>query len=105
MSNKGIYIATSESDSGKSLITLGLMSMLLGKTAKVGYFRPIVEDSEEGLQLIAQKMMDAVVGVISAAKNDDANCQLALDMNVYRIKNTLAPIIAKQCYEAISVYC
>ena len=48
MSNKGIYIATSESDSGKSLITLGLMSMLLGKTAKVGYFRPIVEDSEEG---------------------------------------------------------
>jgi len=48
MSNKGIYIATSESNSGKSLITLGLMSMLLGKTAKVGYFRPIAEDSEEG---------------------------------------------------------
>lgn len=48
MNNKGIYIATGESDSGKSLITLGLMSMLLGKTARVGYFRPIVEDSEEG---------------------------------------------------------
>lgn len=48
MSNKGIYIATSETDSGKSLITLGLMSMLLGKTARVGYFRPIVEDSAEG---------------------------------------------------------
>lgn len=48
MSNKGIYIATSETDSGKSLITLGLMSMLLGKTARVGYFRPIVEDSDDG---------------------------------------------------------
>ena len=46
--NKAIYIATSEQNSGKSIITLGLMSMLIGKTAKVGYFRPIVEDFEEG---------------------------------------------------------
>jgi len=46
--NKAIYIATSESNSGKSIITLGLMSMLIGKTAKVGYFRPIIEDFEEG---------------------------------------------------------
>jgi phosphate acetyltransferase len=33
---------------GKSIITLGLMSMLIGKTAKVGYFRPIIEDFEDG---------------------------------------------------------
>lgn len=46
--NKAIYIATSEQNSGKSIITLGLMSMLIGKTAKVGYFRPIIEDFEEG---------------------------------------------------------
>lgn len=46
--NKAIYIATSEENSGKSIITLGLMSMLIGKTAKVGYFRPIIEDFEEG---------------------------------------------------------
>jgi len=46
--NKAIYIATSEESSGKSIITLGLMSMLMGRTAKVGYFRPIVEDFEEG---------------------------------------------------------
>lgn len=46
--NKAIYIATSEENSGKSVITLGLMSMLIGKTAKVGYFRPIVEDFENG---------------------------------------------------------
>lgn len=46
--NKAIYIATIEENSGKSVITLGLMSMLMGKTAKVGYFRPIVEDFEEG---------------------------------------------------------
>ena len=46
--NKAIYIATSEGGSGKSIITLGLMSILIGKTAKVGYFRPIVEDFEDG---------------------------------------------------------
>jgi phosphate acetyltransferase len=45
--NKAIYIATSEEDSGKSIVTLGLMSTLIGKTAKVGYFKPIVEDFEE----------------------------------------------------------
>lgn len=46
--SKSIYIATSEPSSGKSIVTLGLMSMLIGKTAKVGYFRPIIEDIEEG---------------------------------------------------------
>ena len=46
--SKGIYVATIEPNSGKSVIVLGLMRMLLGKTAKVGYFRPIIEDLEEG---------------------------------------------------------
>ena len=46
--SKGIYVATIEPNSGKSVIVLGLMRMLLGKTAKVGYFRPIIEDLDEG---------------------------------------------------------
>lgn len=46
--NKAIYIATSEAHSGKSLVTLGLMRMMLGKTAKVGYFRPIIDDVKKG---------------------------------------------------------
>ncbi len=44
--SKGIYVATIEPNSGKSIVVLGLMRMLLGKTAKVGYFRPIIEDLE-----------------------------------------------------------
>ncbi|MFD2827813.1 phosphate acetyltransferase [Leeuwenhoekiella polynyae] len=44
--NKGIYIATLEPNSGKSIVSLGLMRTLLGKTAKVGYFRPIIDDSK-----------------------------------------------------------
>jgi len=46
--NKAIYIATSEANTGKSIVALGLMSMLLGKTAKVGYFRPIIDDVKKG---------------------------------------------------------
>ncbi|MGO4911872.1 phosphate acetyltransferase [Leeuwenhoekiella sp. W20_SRS_FM14] len=42
--SKGIYIATIEPNSGKAIISLGLMRTLLGKTAKVGYFRPIIDD-------------------------------------------------------------
>nr|WP_321226185.1 phosphate acetyltransferase [uncultured Psychroserpens sp.] len=46
--NKAIYIATTEPNSGKSLISLGLMQLLLGKAAKVGYFRPIIDDLKAG---------------------------------------------------------
>ncbi|HEX9825933.1 MAG TPA: phosphate acetyltransferase, partial [Flavobacteriaceae bacterium] len=46
--SKGVYVATIEANSGKSIVVLGLMRMLLGKTAKVGYFRPIIEDVEAG---------------------------------------------------------
>src|SRR5690606_33740497 len=46
--NKGIYIATTEPNIGKSIISLGLMQSLLGKAAKVGYFRPIVDDFKPG---------------------------------------------------------
>lgn len=46
--NKAIYIATIEANSGKSILTLGLMRLLLGKMARVGYFRPIIDDYPEG---------------------------------------------------------
>ncbi|MEO5790172.1 MAG: phosphate acetyltransferase [Gelidibacter sp.] len=46
--NKGIYIATTEPNIGKSIISLGLMQSLLGKAAKVAYFRPIIDDFKPG---------------------------------------------------------
>ncbi len=46
--SKAIYVATTEPNSGKSIVSLGLMHLLLGKTAKVGYFRPIVDDLADG---------------------------------------------------------
>lgn len=46
--NKGIYIATLEPHSGKSMMSLGLMRTLLGKMVKVAYFRPIINDVPAG---------------------------------------------------------
>ncbi|MEA1785678.1 phosphate acetyltransferase [Arenibacter sp. GZD96] len=46
--SKAVYIATTSPRSGKSIVSLGLMHMLLGKTAKVGYFRPIIDDFKPG---------------------------------------------------------
>lgn len=40
--SKSIFIATTEPYSGKSVIALGLVNMLLGKTKKTGYFKPII---------------------------------------------------------------
>ncbi len=46
--SKAIYIATIESDSGKSLVSLGLLRMMLTKSSKVGYFRPIINEGKDG---------------------------------------------------------
>ena len=39
---KTIFIASAEPFSGKSLIALGLVNMLVGKAQKIGYFKPII---------------------------------------------------------------
>ncbi len=45
---KAIYIASVEPYTGKSLIALGLVNRLLGKTQKVGYFKPIISPQVPG---------------------------------------------------------
>ncbi|MFC0263981.1 phosphate acetyltransferase [Fontibacter flavus] len=42
--NKSIFIATAQPFSGKSIVALGLVDMLLAKTQKIGYFKPIIND-------------------------------------------------------------
>lgn len=47
---KAIYIASSSPFSGKSVIALGLINMLVGKTKKIAYFKPVVnEPLEKGI--------------------------------------------------------
>ena len=40
--SKAIYVTTIESNSGKSLVSLGILRMMLTRSSKVGYFRPII---------------------------------------------------------------
>ncbi len=43
-----LYLSTTEPRSGKSLIVLGLLELILKKTTKIAYFRPIIQDSVRG---------------------------------------------------------
>ncbi|HSC54995.1 MAG TPA: phosphate acetyltransferase [Phnomibacter sp.] len=43
---KTIFIATTEPYSGKSLLAMGVLNMLLGKAHKVAYFKPIVNEED-----------------------------------------------------------
>lgn len=47
---KTIFIATTEPYSGKSLVALGVLNMLLGKAHKVAYFKPIINEDAAGLK-------------------------------------------------------
>jgi phosphate acetyltransferase len=49
---KNIFISSVEPFTGKSVIALGLINMILGKTKKVGYFKPIIaEDNTQKREL------------------------------------------------------
>ncbi len=57
--SKAIYIASSEPNSGKSVITLGLMNILLGKLRKIAYFKPvIIENSVNNKDINIETMID-----------------------------------------------
>ena len=45
--NKSIFIATTQPFSGKSIVALGLVDMLLSKAHKIGYFKPIINNKPE----------------------------------------------------------
>ncbi|MCJ8209628.1 phosphate acetyltransferase [Mucilaginibacter sp. RS28] len=44
---KTVFVASTEPYSGKSLVSLGLVNMLLGKAQKIGFFKPITSDTGE----------------------------------------------------------
>jgi len=44
--NKALYIATIEPNSGKSIVSIGLMNELKTRTDKIGYFRPIIDGGD-----------------------------------------------------------
>ena len=49
--NKSIFIATAQPFSGKSIVALGLVDMLLAKALKIGYFKPIINHSPKSKEM------------------------------------------------------
>ena len=45
---KSIFIASAEPFTGKSVVALGLVNMLLGKTEKIAFFKPIISEQLPG---------------------------------------------------------
>lgn len=48
--NRSVYIATTSPNSGKSLVSLGILQMVMRRTPNIGYFRPIIDDVEGGIK-------------------------------------------------------
>ncbi len=56
--SKNLYITATESSSGKSIVALGIMEMLCRNIARVGFFRPIINqvapgEKDKDIELIA----------------------------------------------------
>ena len=43
---KTVFITSTEAHSGKSIISIGLVNMLLGKAQKIGYYKPIIDQNQ-----------------------------------------------------------
>ncbi len=54
-----IYLTTTEPYSGKSIVALGLMNLLAGRTDKIAYFKPVISrpkgDKDGHLEMIAKQ--------------------------------------------------
>ncbi len=55
-----LYISTTEAGSGKALISLGIIELILRKTNKVAFFRPVIRKqplgkTDEDINLIKHK--------------------------------------------------
>ncbi|MCF0042715.1 phosphate acetyltransferase [Dyadobacter fanqingshengii] len=59
---KTIFIASAEPYAGKSVIALGLVNMLLSKTKKIGFFKPIISQQEPGRK---DKHIEAIINYFS----------------------------------------
>lgn len=93
--NKGLYISTLEADSGKSMIILGLMKSLLGRMAKVAYFKPVIDNhqrKDNHIETISQYFK------LNSSYEDNyaiTREELIVNRNSNRIGDSLEKIIAK----------
>jgi phosphate acetyltransferase len=75
-----LYIAGIEPGSGKSLVALGVMEMLLQRVRQIGYFRPVIPSKEipdNNIQLIDNRYhLESSYEEMYAFIHDDAQAMV-----------------------------
>jgi phosphate acetyltransferase len=76
-----LYITAMEPASGKSIVALGLMQTLAGRSRRAGFFRPIVADGDQPdpqIELIRRRFgLDASYEEMHALSADEAQAMIA----------------------------
>ncbi|MFZ0380831.1 MAG: phosphate acetyltransferase [Solirubrobacteraceae bacterium] len=76
-----LYITAMEPASGKSIVALGLMQTLAGRSRRAGFFRPIVADGDQRdpqIELIRRRFgLDASYEEMHALSADEAQAMIA----------------------------
>ena len=89
---RSVYVASPEGQTGKSVVALGLVDLLLRRVRKVGVFRPIVRAGEEPDELVRLLITregvdlehEACVGVTYDDVHADADAALATIVERHR---------------------
>jgi len=98
-----VYVASSEGETGKSAIALGLLAALSGRAGRVGVFRPVVRDSpgpDYVLDLLLSRLLARTVVSLTllgdpAATSDRAE-HLDLDLSSARLLSPNDPELFAQ---------
>ena len=78
-----LFITATETGSGKSLISLGVMEMLLRKIKKVGFFRPII-DTEPDINNTNIEITDPETGEVVGYLSDKRTYDIDILQNSRR---------------------
>jgi len=90
--SKGVFIASIEPRSGKSIVVLGLMNAVVSQRGCVGYFKPVIETDERGEK-------DVHIEMIRRHFNLPAPYE---DLYGFQRRDIAALLVRKEDYKAVA---
>jgi phosphate acetyltransferase len=90
--SRNLYIAAIEPRSGKSVVAIGIMELLIRRLHKIGFFRPVIPDVEcdNNIRLILSRYhLKMAYNDAYAYKNEDAQTMVAEGRSETLLKNIL----------------
>ena len=86
---KTVFIASTEAHSGKSIVSIGLVNMLLGKAQRIGYYKPVIS---QNLLVKKDEHIDAILTHFDLPMSYDDTFALTWQVNNLFVKNHLTSI-------------